>query len=796
MKTDDLDTGRPSVAVCTIIALNYLPVAKVMVRSLRTIHPEMVPYIVIVDRPHEARRTVVEGAEVLSIEDVDFKGDDYRRAATIYDVTEFCTSIKPLVLGQLLLRHDVVLYLDPDIRLYGRLDDLVSATIRHGWSLTPHCLAPIPRTGAGPTEYEIMGAGAFNLGFVGMTRAARHVLDWWWERLRRHALIAQADQMFTDQRWIDLAVPMFAPYVEHSTAYNVAYWNLDQRRLWFDGDTPMVDDGPLAFFHFSGYDPDEPWWLSKYQRGSARVLMSDNPAYARLFEDYRRELQIETSVTGPAPSYGWRDMMPGIELHKGIRRLYRRELMESEAEGGAPPPCPFVPEEFEAFRSWIVARDPRPRRDVPRHVSAVIDVEPGLLSRFDTVDDRNRLDLLGWIRHEGAARYPTLTMFATTPTVGPKPVIVRDSGLRRPGVDVVGYLTADLGVGEAARLVVQSLKTAGVDVSLSAWSRTASRMGDASLDIDDAPSHRTALLAVNADQVPVLCDELGDAFFRGRYVIGQWFWELEQAPPWFAPAFRYVDEIWAPTRFIEKTIRSVAPRRVTVVHMPPPIVAPQVSATVTGIDRGPYTFLFVFDYLSVMRRKNPIGLIETFIEAFPDVGSARLVVKTINSEFRVEEAESVRWAARNRPDIEIIDEYRSRSEVARMMADSDCYVSLHRSEGLGLTIAEAMALGKPVIATNYSGNTDFMTEDVSIAIPWTRVEVGDGAEGYPPDATWAEPDRSSAVRAMRHLASNPEDGRVLGERARKHVLTNFAPDVVGEQMAARIGTRRRRSRVR
>lgn len=790
------NADQPSVAVCTIIALNYLPVAKVMVKSLRDVHPEVVPYVVIVDRANEARHVNIDGARVLTIEDVDFRGDDFRRAATIYDVTEFCTSIKPLVLSQLVSQHEVVLYLDPDVRLYDRLDDLIDATRRNGWSLTPHCLAPIPRNGAGPTEYEIMGAGAFNLGFVGVTGNSLHVLDWWWERLRHHALVAQADQMFTDQRWIDLAAPMFGPHVEQSTAFNVAYWNLDQRRLWFDGDTAMVDDRPLVFFHFSGYDPDEPWWLSKYQRGTARVLMSDSPAYARLFEDYRGELEAERRATGPVPPYGWRDMMPGIEMHRGIRRLYRSELMQAESEGLPPPPCPFIPEEFEQFRSWIISRDSRPRRDVPRHVSAVIDVEPGLSSRFDTVDDRNRDDLSGWIRHVGAARYPSLTLLATTlPEISSLPV-VHDTGERRQGVDVVGYLTADLGVGEAARLVVQSLTTAGVDVSLSAWSRTASRMGDSSLHIDDAPGHSTALLAVNADQLPGLCDELGDSFFRGRYIIGQWFWELEEAPPWFPPAFRYVDEIWAPTRFIEATIKSVAPRRVKVVHMPPAIVAPRPSDSPSGIDRGPYTFLFVFDYLSVMRRKNPIGLIEAYTQAFPRVDSARLVLKTINSEFRIEEAEQVRWMARHRPDIEIIDEYRSRPEVARMMVDADCYVSLHRSEGLGLTIAEAMALGKPVIATDYSGNTDFMTTDVAIAVPWTRIAVGEGAEGYPPTATWAEPDLEAAARAMRYLADNPDEGRTLGHRARDHVLTHFDPAVVGPRMAGRIGARRRRSRVR
>jgi len=345
-------------------------------------------------------------------------------------------------------------------------------------------------------------------------------------------------------------------------------------------------------------------------------------------------------------------------------------------------------------------------------------------------------------------------------------------------------------------LVVRSLESAGSGVSMSAWSRTASRLGETSMVADNSPTHGSALLAVNADQLPELRTLLGDSFFRGRRIIGQWFWELEQAPPWFGPAFRHVDEIWAPTRFIEATVRSVAPRGVDVVLMPLAIVEPVVSSTPTELSGGPYTFLFVFDYLSVMKRKNPLGLIHAFISAFPDEGEARLVLKTINSDARVEEAERVRWEARHRGDIVIIDEYRSRAEVARLMADADCYVSLHRSEGLGLTIAEAMALGKPVIATDYSGNVDFMNERVSVPIPWSRVPVGEGAEGYPADATWAEPDLERAAAAMVDLARNPEKGRELGRRAREHVLTEFSPERVGRRMAERLRVQKRRSRAR
>ena len=159
-------------------------------------------------------------------------------------------------------------------------------------------------------------------------------------------------------------------------------------------------------------------------------------------------------------------------------------------------------------------------------------------------------------------------------------------------------------------------------------------------------------------------------------------------------------------------------------------------------------FLFTFDFFSVAKRKNPIGVIDAYRRAFPYVGDTVLVMKTINGHHRLNELEKLRWHARKRTDIVIIDEYISQDQVAGLMSSADAYVSLHRSEGLGLTMAEAMLLGKPVIATNYSGNIDFMNEENSLLIPWKRSKVGPGADSYSPNAYWAETRLEHAAMAM------------------------------------------------
>ena len=123
---------------------------------------------------------------------------------------------------------------------------------------------------------------------------------------------------------------------------------------------------------------------------------------------------------------------------------------------------------------------------------------------------------------------------------------------------------------------------------------------------------------------------------------------------------------------------------------------------------------------------------------------------------------------------------------AALMNLCDCYVSLHRSEGLGLTIAEAMLLGKPVIATGYSGNLDFMTESTSFMVPWTRAKVGEDAEAYDADATWAEPDLDVAAEMMRQVYENPESARRMALAGKADLETRFTPDASGARMRERL----------
>jgi glycosyltransferase involved in cell wall biosynthesis len=291
--------------------------------------------------------------------------------------------------------------------------------------------------------------------------------------------------------------------------------------------------------------------------------------------------------------------------------------------------------------------------------------------------------------------------------------------------------------------------------------------------------------------VPWFARRVGRRFFEGRYTIGLWHWEVEQFSTEFLNAFEFVDEVWMASEFSQRAVEKVAP--CPVFAFPLPIVAPSpvddldVSSLIPT-DR--FVFLFVFDFLSVFERKNPVALVESFRSAFPPGEGPILVIKSINGDRRPEEWERLRAAAAGHPDIKLIDGYVSADRKRSMMSSCNCYVSLHRSEGFGITMAEAMSLGKPVIATAYSGNLEFMTTENSYLVPYTLIPIGAASEPYPAEARWAAPDLESAARLMREVYEDPEGARRKGTRARNDVLELHGPHARAEFIRQRYEVRR------
>ena len=210
-----------------------------------------------------------------------------------------------------------------------------------------------------------------------------------------------------------------------------------------------------------------------------------------------------------------------------------------------------------------------------------------------------------------------------------------------------------------------------------------------------------------------------------------------------------------------------------------------------GLPPG-FLFLFTFDFFSFLERKNPLAVVESFRRAFDPGEGPLLLLKTINGDKCVSNLERVRAAAADRPDIRIIDGYFTAEQKNALIRLSDCYVSLHRAEGLGLTLAEAMALERPVIATGYSGNLEFMTPENSYLVDYDAGSVPPGCDPYPAGSRWANPRVDHAAALMRRVFENRPEALQKAARGRRDIETTFNVKVAAEALTRRLAAIRTR----
>ena len=367
---------------CTIIARNYLAQARVLAQSFRTRHPDCRFTLLVVDQRGEDR-LAGEEFEVLGIEDIGLDPGEPERMALIYDVTELSTAVKPWLLRRLQQSgSDVVIYFDPDIEIFAPLFEIEELAREHSIVLTPHVLQPMRRDSLEPTESVILASGIFNLGFIAVGPGSEAFLDWWAVRLRRDSHVDPANMRFTDQRWVDFVPALFQHHILRDSASNVAYWNLDQRKLAVVGSGYEVDGRPLRFFHYSGYDPDRPDVLSKFQADAPRVRLEEEPGVRAICDEYRRKLLAAGYEENRPDPYRYAAFADNVPIDLAMRRTYRAALLEFESRGGPEPPNAFVPEMQERFLQWLTEPLESDSALVTRYMLGVWESQPRLQIAF------------------------------------------------------------------------------------------------------------------------------------------------------------------------------------------------------------------------------------------------------------------------------------------------------------------------------------------------------------------------------------------------------------------------------
>lgn len=367
-----------------------------------------------------------------------------------------------------------------------------------------------------------------------------------------------------------------------------------------------------------------------------------------------------------------------------------------------------------------------------------------------------------------------------TPSAKPKPPVI-----------VCGLLGQASGLGAASRASYDALKAHGVEVYAvdltSELMHERNYTGFAFEDGRGVIGEGTILLHVSGPMVPLAMFRLGRRLVADKRVIAHWFWELPRMPDDWRLGVPFVHEICVNTRFVADAVRPIADgRRVHIVPYPLPRsttfpLAPMRAPS--GTAGRPFTALVVFNVASSFARKNPCASIKAFRRAFGDDASVRLIVKYSNAFAWPEAVSRMAQAAEEADNIVLRGDVLSAAGMNALYDEADVVLSLHRAEGLGLVVAEAMLRGLPVIATAWSGNADFLTHETGMPIGYNFVPVDDPQGNYNlADCHWAEPDVEQAAAALRMLRADPMLRARLGAAAARHVSRVFDPAGYAEKM--------------
>lgn len=361
----------------------------------------------------------------------------------------------------------------------------------------------------------------------------------------------------------------------------------------------------------------------------------------------------------------------------------------------------------------------------------------------------------------------------------------------RDGVNLIGYVGGQFGIAENVRSYARALLAADypmclLDVGLSAPSQSNDRSLLAL--VSKYPVHPYNLHFYNPDQVDAASTSLGDVVFEGRYNIGFWLWELANFPgEWSAQAESF-DEFWVPSDFVRDGLAAITGK--PIVKIPKSVefdLIPGIGREHFGLEPGVFTFLFSLDFHSFVARKNPQAVIAAFRHAFPsERNDVRLLIKSSHGYRFPTELSAIAMSIAGDTRIHMMDQVLSREEMYALQASTDAYVSLHRSEGFGLGMAEAMRLGKPVVATGYSGNMEFMSPAEACIVSFDLVPVGPGQYPHGEGQVWAEPHVEDAAQHMRALVDHPERAAQLGAAASARIRSGYSHASAASAIGRRI----------
>jgi glycosyltransferase involved in cell wall biosynthesis len=392
-----------------------------------------------------------------------------------------------------------------------------------------------------------------------------------------------------------------------------------------------------------------------------------------------------------------------------------------------------------------------------------------------------------WWNTNGSSEYASVLPLFVNP----------DSEL--PGMNIVGYSQAIIGIAEDVRMAVRSADSAGIPCAVI----DAPMPGPARLDhtLDprtvEVPSHPVSLYCLPPTEMIRLGMEGGRGLLNaGHYNIGAWHWELPTWPAHFARIQQMVDEVWVFSDYVKagfSALTDIPVRRMPLAVELPETAGPDRQAF--GLPAKKFLFLVMFDGNSWLSRKNPVGAVRAFKAAFPTDRDVGLVIKAISLEKNSAGWKSMLQEIDGDERVVVIDKSLSRVDVTRLMASCDAYVSLHRSEGFGRIIAEAMLLGIPTVTTNFSGNVDFCTRETSYLVDGELVPLNASEYLFAEGQFWCDPDISQASSQMLRVRNNASERLQFARTAQRNIAENYSIEAVAKSYTSRLQQLRQDNRI-
>ncbi len=361
-----------------------------------------------------------------------------------------------------------------------------------------------------------------------------------------------------------------------------------------------------------------------------------------------------------------------------------------------------------------------------------------------------------------------------------------------PAVLYAGYVEAALGLGQSLRGLIDA--AAGQSFTFAIfpynWRVEKRHVGPFRPELYDFEQrYKINVVEVSPDETADFLAAFGPERLADSRNILRPYWELPAAPASWREPLSHFHELWSPSAFVTEALRPVFDGPIVVI--PPAVdvsIGRQTDRAAFGLPPGAFCFLFTFDLNSFPARKNPFGLVRAFQKAFPDPSTEVALAIKVSGEWGLfeEYRTGLRTLAAADPRIRLLEVGLDRDGILSLMKACDCYVSLHRSEGLGLGMVESMMLGKPVIGTDFSGSRDFLDVETGFPVPYQLVGVR--AHDYPHAAgqRWADPDLDAAATAMRTVREKPDEAARRAAVGRERAIARYGAAAVGAAQQARI----------